>query len=233
MEREVIIAAAKELNEVLGLSPAMNLKAPKKELIKQFKSNLAEILPEDVFSKETTKVINHFLKKMEKTEVEEEEDTCTEEEVTPMKKEKDSSKKNPTISSEMKEIRISQEDAEVDAVDKEVVDFEESFDKALEEEMKGPKKQTLKQKRDIEKSAQAKVTKSLVIEKRAFVAELIAEGAYTKAEIMEKAIAKYPDWKPVSLSTMITDGSNPRYNVFDALVVKDKDTKILSFTKEG
>lgn len=228
MEREVIIAAAKELNEVLGLSPAMNLKAPKKELIKQFKSNLAEILPEDVFSKETTKVINHFLKKMEKTEVEEEE-----EEVTPMKKEKDSSKKNPTISSEMKEIRISQEDAEVDAVDKEVVDFEESFDKALEEEMKGPKKQTLKQKRDIEKSAQAKVTKSLVIEKRAFVAELIAEGAFTKAEIMEKAIAKYPDWKPVSLSTMITDGSNPRYNVFDALVVKDKDTKILSFTKEG
>ena len=228
MEREVIIAAAKELNEVLGLSPAMNLKAPKKELIKQFKSNLAEILPEDVFSKETTKVINHFLKKMEKTEVEEEE-----EEVTSMKKEKDSSKKNPTISSEMKEIRISQEDAEVDAVDKEVVDFEESFDKALEEEMKGPKKQTLKQKRDIEKSAQAKVTKSLVIEKRAFVAELIAEGAYTKAKIMEKAIAKYPDWKPVSLSTMITDGSNPRYNVFDALVVKDKDTKILSFTKEG
>ena len=228
MEREVIIAAAKELNEVLGLSPAMNLKAPKKELIKQFKSNLAEILPEDVFSKETTKVINHFLKKMEKTEVEEEE-----EEVTSMKKEKDSSKKNPTISSEMKEIRISQEDAEVDAVDKEVVDFEESFDKALEEEMKGPKKQTLKQKRDIEKSAQAKVTKSLVIEKRAFVAELIAEGAFTKAEIMEKAIAKYPDWKPVSLSTMITDGSNPRYNVFDVLVVKDKDTKILSFTKEG
>lgn len=228
MEREVIIAAAKELNEVLGLSPAMNLKAPKKELIKQFKSNLAEILPEDVFSKETTKVINHFLKKMEKTEVEEEE-----EEVTSMKKEKDSSKKNPTISSEMKEIRISQEDAEVDAVDKEVVDFEESFDKALEEEMKGPKKQTLKQKRDIEKSAQAKVTKSLVIEKRTFVAELIAEGAYTKAEIMEKAIAKYPDWKPVSLSTMITDGSNPRYNGFDALVVKDKDTKILSFTKEG
>ena len=39
--------------------------------------------------------------------------------------------------------------------------------------------------------------------------------------------------KPVSLSTMITDGSNPRYNVFDSLVLKDKDTKILSFAKEG
>lgn len=53
MEREILVAAAKELNDVLGLSPAMNLKASKKELLKQFKANLEEILPEDTFSKET------------------------------------------------------------------------------------------------------------------------------------------------------------------------------------
>ena len=99
--------------------------------------------------------------------------------------------------------------------------------------MKGPKKKTLKQKKEAEKSEQAKANKLLVLEKRAFVAELIKANKFTKAEIMEKALIVYPDWKPVSLSTMITDGSNPRYNVFDSLVLKDKDTKILSFAKEG
>jgi len=67
MEREILVAAAKELNDVLGLSPAINLKAPKKELLKQFKANLEEILPEDTFSKETTKVINYFKNKAKKS----------------------------------------------------------------------------------------------------------------------------------------------------------------------
>lgn len=229
MERELLVAAAKELNEVLGLSPAMNLKAPKKELIKQFRANLEEILPEDSFSKETTKVINHYLNKAKKVETEEDvdDDTTGEQEevvkMTPEKKEK----------KEMKEIKIKQEEAEVEAVEREVTDFEESFDKAIEEEMKGPRKKTLNQKKADEKSKQAKVAKALVLEKRAFVAALIEEGTHTKAEIMDLAIAKYPDWNPVSLSTMLTDGSNPRYNVFDALVLKDKDTKLLSFVKEG
>jgi len=215
MEREILVAAAKELNDVLGLSPAMNLKASKKELLKQFKANLEEILPEDTFSKETTKVINYFKNKAKKVEVEDEQ----EEEITSTK--------------EMKNIRIKQEEVEAQVAEREVVDFEESFDKALEEEMKGPKKKTLKQKKEAEKSEQAKANKLLVLEKRAFVAELIKANKFTKAEIMEKALIVYPDWKPVSLSTMITDGSNPRYNVFDSLVLKDKDTKILSFAKEG
>jgi len=215
MEREILVAAAKELNDVLGLSPAINLKAPKKELLKQFKANLEEILPEDTFSKETTKVINYFKNKAKKVEVEDEQ----EEEITSTK--------------EMKNIRIKQEEVEAQVAEREVVDFEESFDKALEEEMKGPKKKTLKQKKEAEKREQAKANKLLVLEKRAFVAELIKANKFTKAEIMEKALSAYPDWKPVSLSTMITDGSNPRYNVFDSLVLKDKDTKILSFAKEG
>ena len=221
MEREILVAAAKELNDVLGLSPAMNLKASKKELLKQFKANLEEILPEDTFSKETTKVITYFKNKAKKVEdaVEVEVEDEQEEEITSTK--------------EMKNIRIKQEEVEVQVAEREVVDFEESFDKALEEEMKGPKKKTLKQKKEAEKSEQAKANKLLVLEKRAFVAELIKANKFTKAEIMEKALLTYPDWKPISLSTMITDGSNPRYNVFDALVVKDKDTKILSFTKEG
>lgn len=219
MEREILVAAAKELNDVLGLSPAMNLKATKKELLKQFKANLEEILPEDTFSKETTKVITHFKNKAKKVEDEVEVEDQQEEEITSTK--------------EMKNIRIKQEEVEVQVAEREVVDFEESFDKALEEEMKGPKKKTLKQKKEAEKSEQAKANKLLVLEKRAFVAELIKANKFTKAEIMEKALIVYPDWKPVSLSTMITDGSNPRYNVFDSLVLKDKDTKILSFAKEG
>lgn len=219
MEREILVAAAKELNDVLGLSPAMNLKASKKELLKQFKANLEEILPEDTFSKETTKVITHFKNKAKKVEDEVEVEDEQEEEITSTK--------------EMKNIRIKQEEVEVQVAEREVVDFEESFDKALEEEMKGPKKKTLKQKKEAEKSEQAKANKLLVLEKRAFVAELIKANKFTKAEIMEKALIAYPNWKPVSLSTMITDGSNPRYNVFDSLVLKDKDTKILSFVKEG
>lgn len=218
MEREVIVAAAKELNDVLGLSPAMNLKAPKKELIRQFKANLSEILPEDKFSKETTKVIEHFMNRVKKTEVEEEVEA---EEEPIMKPDK-----------EMKHIKVKQEEAEIEAVEREVVDFEESFDKALEEEMKGPRKKTLKQKQEEEKSVRAKENKVKILEKRKFVANLIELGKYTKAEIMDRALVKYPDWNKVSLSTMLTDACNPKYNVFDRLVVKDPSTKILSFVKE-
>ncbi|MDD4804104.1 MAG: hypothetical protein PHN69_02935 [Candidatus Pacebacteria bacterium] len=233
MEREELVAAAKELNEVMGLAPAINLKAKKKELVTQMRLAIAEIVPTDIFSDKTTEIVKYYQDRASKAEAKQEEemeDTEVEEEVVEVKTKKDEVEKAKIeTGKEMKHIKVKQE---VDEVEKEVTDFEDSFDKALEEEMKGPRKKTLKQKQEAEKSTKAKENKLLVLERRTFVSKLIEKGKFTKAEIMDKALAEYPEWNKVSLSTMLTDGSNPKYNVFESLVVKDTETKILSFAKE-
>ncbi len=228
MEREELVAAAKELNEVMGLAPAINLKAKKKELVTQLRLAIAEIVPTDIFSDKTTEIVKYYQDRASKAEMKQDEETEIEEAVVDEK----AKKGKVETGKEMKYIKTKQEAEEVEEVEKEVTDFEDSFDKELEKEMKGPRKQTLKQKQEAEKSIKAKEKKLLVLERRTFVSKLIEKGKFTKAEIMDKALAEYPEWNKVSLSTMLTDGSNPKYNVFESLVVKDAETKILSFAKE-
>lgn len=228
MEREELVAAAKELNEVMGLAPAINLKAKKKELVTQLRLAIAEIVPTDIFSDKTTEIVKYYQDRASKAEMKQDEETEIEEEIVDEKEKKG----KVETGKEMKHIKTKQEAEEVEEVEKEVTDFENSFDKELEKEMKGPRKKTLKQKQEAEKSIKAKENKLLVLERRTFVSKLIEKGKFTKAEIMDKALAEYPEWNKVSLSTMLTDGSNPKYNVFESLVIKDTETKILSFAKE-
>lgn len=60
-------------------------------------------------------------------------------------------------------------------------------------------------------------------EKKDFIAGLITEGKYTKKEIVEKALAQFPDMAASSVVTMISDGKNVKYNKFASLVVIGED----------
>lgn len=65
----------------------------------------------------------------------------------------------------------------------------------------------------------------------AFITPFIEKGKSTKAQLVEKLTAKFPDLAISSLATLLTDAKNPRYNRFAKLVVQDKDG-IMSFVKE-
>lgn len=52
-----LVAVAEEMNEVMGLEPAIDTELVNKELIKEIKDNAVEIEPDDVFSEETQNVL--------------------------------------------------------------------------------------------------------------------------------------------------------------------------------
>jgi len=65
-------------------------------------------------------------------------------------------------------------------------------------------------------------------EKTLFLLSLIEEGRFTRKEIIEKTLKKFPSASKSSLGTFLTDSKNPKYNKFDSLVKQGKNG-ILSF----
>ncbi|MBT9139179.1 MAG: hypothetical protein DDT31_01760 [Syntrophomonadaceae bacterium] len=53
---------------------------------------------------------------------------------------------------------------------------------------------------------------------RGYVYSLIQKGEYSKKEIESMAFEKFPDLKKSTLSTLLSDGKNPKYNRFPTLI---------------
>lgn len=125
----------------------------------------------------------------------------------------------------------------VKMIDAEIEVFEEAEDDEPKEaaKSKAAKKETKKSKP--KKAKEAKETKSPKKDKKAkkassgssreFIEKLIAEGEFTRDEIIEKTSEKF-DVKTSTIRTHITDGKNPKYNKFSQLV-QESDEGILSF----
>lgn len=62
----------------------------------------------------------------------------------------------------------------------------------------------------------------------AFMTECIDEGGWTRAELVEATIEEVPDLAPSTIATLISDGKNPKYNRFNALLTEDEGG-IISF----
>lgn len=90
-----------------------------------------------------------------------------------------------------------------------------------------PKKTTPK-KTEPKKTSTASRAKGSGEIRREYLAELITQGKFTRAEIMEKAKAKFPEIAEATIKVDLTDGKNPKYNKFPKLIKESKD-KILSF----
>ena len=226
-ETKDLALAAKELNKVLGLSPAIKIaKVTRKDLMKQLKKNVVEVASEDHLSDETWAVV-HFMRGeidgniTEEEAVGEEETESTEEEVEETTK----------VEGGTLHILKGAIGEDVDPVEKEVEDFKESFDVDLELEVKKVNKETLKQKQEKERSKNAKVRSQASDERKEYIISLIKEAKYSKNEIFTLATQKYPEWKPVTINTLLSDCMNPKYNPLKAvgLVVRNEKTKVMSF----
>jgi hypothetical protein len=62
-------------------------------------------------------------------------------------------------------------------------------------------------------------------DKIVFLSSLIAKGELTKAQLVEKGVVKFPEAARSTLTTLLSDCFNAKYNRFAHIVVKDKDGK--------
>jgi hypothetical protein len=62
-----------------------------------------------------------------------------------------------------------------------------------------------------------------------FLKELIQQGKFTQKEIFTQAHAKFPLLASSTISTLLTDSKNPKYNKFEKLVVVD-DKGLMKFS---
>ncbi len=70
-------------------------------------------------------------------------------------------------------------------------------------------------------------TSEEVKERKKFIFDLIQEGKHTRADILDKIVAKYTEVKRATMSTFLTDCKNEKYNKYPKLAV-EKD-KVFSF----
>lgn len=63
-----------------------------------------------------------------------------------------------------------------------------------------------------------------------FLKGLIETGTMNQKEIATKAKEQFPQLAPSTISTLLTDSKNPKYNKFDKLVVLDEKGN-LTFSK--
>ena len=66
---------------------------------------------------------------------------------------------------------------------------------------------------------------------RGAIGALIAEGKYTKAQIIDLICKDWKDIKAITVSTYLSDAKNPKYSKFDRLAIEDPKTKIFMFSK--
>ncbi len=92
---------------------------------------------------------------------------------------------------------------------------------------KGDKKEVVVE--NVEKSAVKKEKKESnfpkvsTSEKVEFITPFIAAGKYTRKQLHEMLMKKFPDSKELGIVTMLTDCKNPKYNRFAKLVEVDAD----------
>ena len=103
-----LVAVAEEMNEVMGLEPAIDTELPSKEgLIKEIKANATEIEPGDEFSKETQKMLEKLgvatEDKSPEKEVEDKEEPEEEEETEEIIEEDVKEKKTAKTEKDVKE----------------------------------------------------------------------------------------------------------------------------------
>ena len=60
-------------------------------------------------------------------------------------------------------------------------------------------------------------------ERLAFLGLLIAENKWTRKDLIEKAMAHFPAVSRDAIQTILSDGKNPKYNRFDALIVEQEN----------
>ena len=74
-------------------------------------------------------------------------------------------------------------------------------------------------------------TKKVIKGVRGAIGTMIAEGKYTKQQIIDVICKDWQDVKQITVSTYLSDSKNPKYTKFDQIAIEDPRTKVFSFEK--
>jgi hypothetical protein len=242
MKKSELVKAAKEINTII--EPPIDVKLGTDELEAELLEASEAVSEEDGLSEETMDILAQIQAKYADEEEEDaDEEDADEEEVEEDEEADDEDEDAEGVNEEGEDGDESDEDEAVEDGD----DVEEEEEEDEIEVLPIPKKGKGKAKE--EKPAKApkteKPTKSdkptktkdqifggnKTATRIEFFIDLINEGRYSKKDLIELAAKQFPDATIAALSTILSDGTNPKYCRFPVLIYIDKeDGNIVKFT---
>lgn len=237
MKKSELVKAAKEINTII--EPPIDVKLGTDELEAELLEASEAVSEEDGLSEETMDILAQIQAKYAD---EEEEEDADEEEVEGDEEADDEDEDDEGVNEEGEDGDESDEDEDVEDGD----DVEEEEEDEIEV-LPIPKKGKGKAKEEkpakapkAEKPAKSdKPTKTKdeifggnkTVTRIEFFIDLINEGRYSKKDLIELAAKQFPDATIAALSTILSDGTNPKYCRFPVLIYIDKeDGNIVKFT---
>lgn len=236
MKKSELVKAAKEINTII--EPPIDVKLGTDELEAELLEASEAVSEEDGLSEKTMDILAQIQAKY----ADEEEEDADEEEVEGDEEADDEDEDDEGVNEEGEDGDESDEDEDVEDGD----DVEEEEEDEIEV-LPIPKKGKGKAKEEkpakapkAEKPAKSdKPTKTKdeifggnkTVTRIEFFMDLINEGRYSKKDLIELAAKQFPDATISALSTIIYDGTNPKYCRFPVLIYIDKeDGNIVKFT---
>ena len=236
MKKSELVKAAKEINTII--EPPIDVKLDTDELEAELLEASEAVSEEDGLSEETMDILAQIQAKY----ADEEEEDADEEDADEEESEGDE--------------EAGDEDEDAEGEDEEGEDGDESDDDEddeepddVEEDEPEPAPKKGKGKAKEEKPAKApkaekpaksdkpKKTRDEIFKgnktatRIEFFIDLINEGRYSKKDLIELAAKQFPDATIAALSTILSDGTNPKYCRFPVLIYIDKeDGNIVKFT---
>ena len=241
MKKSELVKAAKEINTII--EPPIDVKLGTDELEAELLEASEAVSEEDGLSEETMDILAQIQAKYADEEEEDaDEEDADEEEVEGDEEADDEDEDDEGVNEEGEDGDESDEDEDVEDGD----DVEEEEEDEIEV-LPIPKKGKGKAKEEkpakapkAEKPAKSdKPTKTKdeifggnkTVTRVEFFMDLINEGRYSKKDLIELAAKQFPDATIAALSTILSDGANPKYCRFPVLIYIDKeDGNIVKFT---
>jgi len=241
MKKSELVKAAKEINTII--EPPIDVKLGTDELEAELLEASEAVSEEDGLSEETMDILAQIQAKYADEEEEDaDEEDADEEEVEGDEEADDEDEDDEGVNEEGEDGDESDEDEDVEDGD----DVEEEEEDEIEV-LPIPKKGKSKAKEEkpakapkAEKPAKSdKPTKTKdeifggnkTAKRIEFFIDLINEGRYSKKDLIELAAKQFPDATIAALSTILSDGTNPKYCRFPVLIYIDKeDGNIVKFT---
>ena len=241
MKKSELVKAAKEINTII--EPPIDVKLGTDELEAELLEASEAVSEEDGLSEETMDILAQIQAKYADEEEEDaDEEDADEEEVEGDEEADDEDEDDEGVNEEGEDGDESDEDEDVEDGD----DVEEEEEDEIEV-LPIPKKGKGKAKEEkpakapkAEKPAKSdKPTKTKdeifggnkTVTRVEFFMDLINEGRYSKKDLIELAAKQFPDATIAALSTILSDGTNPKYCRFPVLIYIDKeDGNIVKFT---
>ena len=240
MKKSELVKAAKEINTII--EPPIDVKLGTDELEAELLEASEAVSEEDGLSEETMDILAQIQAKYYSEEEDADEEEEDEEEVEEDEEADDEDEDDKGVNEEGEDGDEISEDEDVEDGD----DVEEEEEDEIEV-LPIPKKGKGKAKEEkpakapkAEKPAKSdKPTKTKdeifggnkTVTRIEFFMDLINEGRYSKKDLIELAAKQFPDATIAALSTILSDGTNPKYCRFPVLLRVDKeDGNIVKFT---